>query len=262
VYANASVYILFDFLIPNEDRSPNMLIPTEVIEDFHSNQHDARHVISRRDLLGGAIAIAGGVLVSHVRPAFAQEAPLPLTPKQTRGPFYPAGASGDMDADLTLIQGRAERAKGQIVYISGRVLDTRGNPVNGATLEVWQCNAAGKYAHPADTNKAPIDENFQGYALLKTDASGAYKIKTIKPGAYPTGSGDWSRPPHVHFDIKGRASRISTQMYFEGEALNAKDYLLNRIANKNTVVARNVALGADQEKDAVAVLWDIVLVSG
>ena len=243
-----------------------MLIPTEVVEDFHPNQHGPRHAsphaISRRDLMGGAIAIAGVAFASAARPLFAQDKSLPPTPKQTRGPFYPLGASGDMDADLTLIEGRSERAKGQIVYLSGRVLDMRGKPVSGATLEIWQCNAAGKYAHPADDNKAPIDPNFQGYALIKADASGAYKFKTIKPGAYPTGAGDWSRPPHVHFDIKGQTSRISTQMYFEGEALNTTDRLLNRITNKNTVVARNVALGADQEIGAIALSWDIVLISG
>ena len=239
-----------------------MLIPTEVVEDFHPHQQNSQHGISRRDLLGGAIALAGGALASGAGPLFAQEKLLPVTPQQTLGPFYPLGAAGDTDADLTVIEGRSERAKGQIVYISGRVLDRRGKPVSGATLDVWQCNAAGRYAHPADNNKAPIDPNFQGYALIKTDANGLYKFKTIKPGAYPTGEADWWRPPHVHFDVKGQASRISTQMYFEGEALNAKDHLLNRITNKDTVVARNAALGADQEKGAMAMLWDIVLVSG
>ena len=84
----------------------------------------------------------------------------------------------------------------------GRVLNIKGEPVRGAKLEVWQANAHGRYTHPADMNTAPLDANFEGFALLKTDAEGRYKFKTIKPGAYPTGS-NTMRPPHIHFRLSG-----------------------------------------------------------
>jgi protocatechuate 3,4-dioxygenase beta subunit len=146
--------------------------------------------------------------------------------------------------------------------VTGRVLDTNDVPVANATLDIWLANAAGRYDHPADTNKAPVDANFQGFARIRTAADGTYKFKSIKPGAYPTGEGDWIRPPHIHFDVRGNKSRAITQMYFEGEALNEKDLILKNIRRKETVVAKVDAASAGSEKGALGVRWDVVLVSG
>lgn len=78
----------------------------------------------------------------------------------------------------------------------GRVLNLKGEPVRGVKMELWQANTHGKYAHPADTHDAPLDPNFQGYAVQKTDREGRYRFKTIKPGAYPVEDG-WTRPPAI-----------------------------------------------------------------
>lgn len=101
-----------------------------------------------------------------------------------------------------------------------------------------------------------------GYAKIRTDADGRYQFKTIKPAAYPTGVDGWFRPPHIHFDIKGRVSRLLTQMYFPGEALNEKDKLYANSTGKETLTARYDASSGKQERDALVALWDVVLISG
>lgn len=160
--------------------------------------------------------------------ALAASAPLLAvgpTPTQTEGPFFPKKDQADKDLDLTRVEGRSGTALGDVIEISGQVLDTSGAPIAGALVDVWQANSAGRYDHEADPNPAPLDPNFQGWARLTTDAEGRYRIRTIKPGAYPVGD-DWSRPPHIHFKVAKRGYReVTTQMYFAGETLNDVDRL-------------------------------------
>jgi protocatechuate 3,4-dioxygenase beta subunit len=147
------------------------------------------------------------------------------TPRQTEGPFYPVGSQPDTDADLTRVAGREDRATGEIILVRGRVLDTAGNPVTSARIVVWQANHHGRYDHPDDTNPAPLDPNFQGRALLRTDADGGYGFRTIKPGAYPMGSAERGgmRCQHIHFRINSPSEELTTQMYFEGDPLIEQD---------------------------------------
>jgi protocatechuate 3,4-dioxygenase beta subunit len=183
-----------------------------------------------------------------------------LTPTQplTMGPFYPLTRPFDRDADLTRVRGRTGRALGQIIEVSGHVVNVRGDPVPNAKIEVWQANAAGRYFHPSDTNTAPLDPNFQGYALIRTDASGGYRYLTVKPGAYPGGRRGM-RTPHVHVEIDGRLNRLVTQMFFPGEALNATDAILRDAVNPAEVTAIVLGRSAD---GVVRFGWDIVLQSG
>ncbi len=157
-----------------------------------------------------------------------KEVKLPKTPKETKGPFYPITPQKDKDFDLTQIEGNKEVAKGKTIVIEGVVVDTDGKIVEDASVEIWQANAAGRYAHPHDTNKAPLDENFQGWAIVPSGKEGTFKFKTILPGAYPAGK-DWMRPPHIHFKItKLGYIELITQMYFPDHELNAKDRLIMR----------------------------------
>jgi protocatechuate 3,4-dioxygenase, beta subunit len=122
-----------------------------------------------------------------------------------------------------------KRAIGQLIEIRARVVDEDGTPVPGAMVEIWHCNAAGKYIHPNDDNDAPADPNFYGAARMVTGESGLIGLRTIKPAAYPVpGTGGWWRPPHVHFSVWGRVwlSRLVTQMFFPGEPLNEHDAIL------------------------------------
>ena len=140
----------------------------------------------------------------------------------------------------------AKRALGQLIHLRVRVVDEGGVPVQGALVEVWHCNAAGKYIHPNDDNDAPEDPNFYGAARLVTGDGGLAELRTIKPGAYPVPDTDgWWRPPHVHFSVWGRVwlSRLVTQMFFPGEPLNEFDAILNAVrdpAARSRCIARFV----------------------
>jgi protocatechuate 3,4-dioxygenase beta subunit len=126
----------------------------------------------------------------------------------------------------------AQRALGQLIQLRARVVDEDGTPVAGALVEIWHCNAAGKYIHPNDGNDAPADPHFYGAARLVAGDSGLVELRTIKPGAYPVpDTRGWWRPPHIHFSVCGRVwlSRLVTQMFFPGEPLNATDCILNAI---------------------------------
>ncbi len=101
-------------------------------------------------------------------------------------------------------------------------MDSSGHPVADSLIEIWQANAAGRYAHDQDNHPAPLDPNFTGRGRTLTDKDGFYSFVTIKPGAYPWRNHDnaW-RPAHIHFSLFGPAfvTRLITQMYFPGDPL-------------------------------------------
>ena len=181
--------------------------------------------INRRHALKATI-IGTAASILHPQNTIAKSAP---TPADAEGPFYPIEQQKDKDFDLTQVQGHTEKAKGQIISISGRALDTDGNPLENVMVELWQANAAGRYAHPRDTSKAELDPHFQGWAIVPSGKNGEFNFKTIKPGAYPAGK-NWVRPPHIHFKAsKFGFQPITTQMYFPEETkLNQTDGLLQR----------------------------------
>jgi protocatechuate 3,4-dioxygenase beta subunit len=198
-----------------------------------------------------------GLTSSALLAASGARAQLRTTPTGDIGPFYPVLRGREADNDLTLIRGGRTRAAGQVIEVSGRVLDKSGRPVKGAFIELWQANAAGRYAHPGDTNPAPLDPNFQGFAKLVSGRDGSYRYTTIKPGAYPDG-GDSPRPPHIHLDILGAKDRIVTQMIFPGEPFNETDDVIPQWA-RSRLMANALGQGAN---GALRFAWDIVLDSG
>jgi protocatechuate 3,4-dioxygenase beta subunit len=214
---------------------------------------------SRRQILGIAVG-ASGLALSGRLAAFAVALTPP--PGEILGPFYPVIKRVDQGADLTVIAGKPGRAAGEVIHVMGRVLNVEGQPVRGARLELWQANAHGRYAHASDKNPAPLDPNFEGFAVQTSDAEGRYRFKTIKPGAYPA-TGNWMRPPHLHFDVSGKVNRLVTQMYFPGESLNDTDLLLQKLrANRDGAIAKVLPPTADVEPDSRLVVWDIVLDKG
>ncbi len=150
----------------------------------------------------------------------------------THGIAFDRSMLGASSTDLTK-HGTSEPL-GQAITVSGRVVDEDGKPVRDSLIEVWQCNAAGRYAHAKDDHDAPLDPNFLGYGKFLTDADGRYKFKTIKPGAYPWGNhhNAW-RPAHIHFSLFGNvyAQRLITQMYFPDDPLFLFDPIFNGIAD-------------------------------
>jgi protocatechuate 3,4-dioxygenase, beta subunit len=217
-------------------------------------------MISRRYVLGMAIGTGGFAISGGLASVLGQ--PLPRTPGEILGPFYPVLRSVEKTADLTRLPGKSGRAAGQVIYVMGRVLNADGLPVKGARVELWQANTHGRYTHPSDTNPAPVDPNFEGFAVQDTDGEGRYRFKTIKPGAYPARD-TWMRPPHLHFEVTGKINRIITQMYFPGEALNDKDLLLQNVrGDKQALIARMLPPTSDVEADARLAVWDVVLDKG
>ncbi|MDD7985342.1 protocatechuate 3,4-dioxygenase [Lentisphaera marina] len=164
--------------------------------------------------------------------AFSTKAQQIPTPKQIEGPFYPSYEIKDKDFDLTKIKGNKDKASGELIEIHGRVFDLDGKIIEDATVDLWQANAVGRYRHPHDDNKAPLDPNFQGWAIVPSGKDGGFKFKTIMPGAYPIGK-KRLRPPHIHFKVsKKDYHELTTQMYFPGNELNKKDNLLQKLTKE------------------------------
>ena len=211
--------------------------------------------ISRRDALGqiaaraALVPIAGSLLMS----GRASATPTPFT---DIGPFYPIARPAEDDADLTLI-GNGKRAAGKVIEIVGRVLDGRGVPLARSRVEIWQANAAGKYAHTGDTSAVALDPNFQGFGAVTTDAGGNYRFLTIMPGAYGIPGGA-IRPPHIHLDVAGRNDRLITQLLFPGDPLNDKDIVLANTDRKLLIAADRGAVASGARRYE----WDIVLANG
>ena len=218
----------------------------------------AHNGISRRHVLGMAVAVGSLAMSGSVSAVFAQA--LRRTPGQVLGPFYPVVKPLDQDADLTTIAGKPGRAAGQVIHVMGRVINPQGQPVQGARVEIWQANTYGRYTHPNHTNPAPLDPNFEGFGVLTTDAEGRYRFKTIKPGAYGRGR---MRPPHIHFEVTGQINRVVTQMYFAGEPLNDKDpFLQSAGANRERLIVPLGPPTQELEPDSLVAVWDIVLDKG
>ena len=156
--------------------------------------------------------------------------PLSHTLSEISGPLFGVEHLGPLDHDLTR-QHRGEPL-GQRIIVAGRVLDGDGRPLPQTLVEVWQANAAGRYAHPQDQHSAPLDPNFSGGGRCLTDDQGAYRFVTIHPGAYPwqNDPNAW-RPAHIHFSLFGPAfaTRLITQMYFPGDPLLPFDPILRSI---------------------------------
>ncbi len=192
----------------------------------------------------GALVLAGAVWAASLAP----------TPEQTLGPFYPSVLSEDRDADLLVIKGRADRAQGTVLHLTGRVTDTSGAPVADALVEIWQSDTYGRYLLPKDGAPGRRDPSFQGYGQARTDAAGAYRFRTIRPVSYQ------SRPPHIHFQVTHpRFRSLVTQMYVMGEPgrENPAYFGGQRVRDALSVTLRP-AEGA--EAGALAARFDIVLV--
>ena len=192
----------------------------------------------------------------------AAQTKLKPTGQETLGPFYPVRAPNSHDTDLTHYPGKKDgRALGQVIQLTGRVLDTSGRPLPKAEVKVWQANAAGRYTNPVDNNPAPLDPNFLGVVSFGVDSSGNYRLRTVKPGAYPEPSGTM-RTPHIHFDVINTDYRLITQMYFPGEPLNGKDILLSTLAARRRDPSLSICKPTTtSEPGVLAFTFDIVLLT-
>jgi protocatechuate 3,4-dioxygenase beta subunit len=196
--------------------------------------------------------MGSGLLLSS---AAARAADWVRTPPQAEGPFYPLSLPLDKDNDLVTVAGRSGVAEGTITNVVGRVVDEQGRALQGVLIEIWQCNAFGRYHHQGDDRPdVPLDPNFQGYGQFVTGADGAYRFRTIKPVAYP------GRAPHIHFKLKGAGIKaLTTQMYVEGARENESDFLLRAVREPSLRRAIIVPLAATATSTELVGNFDIVV---
>jgi protocatechuate 3,4-dioxygenase beta subunit len=197
-------------------------------------------------------AIAAAALLPAAA-AIAQPVALAPTPSQTEGPFYPKTFPADVDSDLTRIAGRAESALGTPLYFAGRVLARDARPVVTARVELWQCDAHGRYHHAGDDGK-PRDENFQGYGVAVTDQDGRYAFKTIRPVPYS------GRTPHLHVRVRSAGGApLTTQIYIAGDNADGDYVLAGTPAEARQRLTMVVAPVPGREPGALTGTFDFVL---
>lgn len=183
------------------------------------------------------------------------------TPSQTVGPFFhyglpwkggadlvgaePIGARPELFAEehwvLNLSSPRGE-VGGERIEIVGRVTDADGAPVPDAMIEIWQANAHGRYASPDDARAdLPLDEGFIGFGRSSTSEDGEFRFLTVRPGRVP-GPGNTLQAPHIAVGVFGRGllKRLVTRLYFDGDAANAEDPILDLVPaeRRETLMAR------------------------
>ena len=187
---------------------------------------------------------------------------VPHTLSELTGPVYGDWLVGELDHDLT--RQHAGEPLGERITVTGRVLGSDGRPLRGQLVEIWQANAAGRYAHAVDTHDAPLDPNFSGGGRCVTDDEGRYRFVTIMPGHYPWPNhpNAW-RPAHIHFSLFGRdfTERLVTQMYFPGDPLFPLDPIFNSIRDESArgrLVSR-FDIDLTEPDWALGFEWDIVL---
>ncbi len=168
---------------------------------------------------------------------------------QTVGPYLHIGLTW---LDTSKIAGPG--VKGERVTVQGRLLDGDGTGVSDGLIEIWQANAEGKYAHPEDSQKKVLERGFRGFGRIPTDAKGAFRFTTIKPGRVP-GPGGKLQAPHLSVTVfmRGLLKQLSTRVYFPGESANAQDPMLKLVpaARRATIVASRKGKGVLE--------WNIVL---
>ena len=168
---------------------------------------------------------------------------------QTVGPYLHIGLTWLNTARIA-----GPGVKGERLTLQGRLLDGDGAGVSDGLIEIWQANAAGRYAHPEDPQNAPLEKGFRGFGRIPTDANGGFKFTTIRPGRVP-GPGGKLQAPHLSVTVfmRGLLKQLSTRIYFPGDPANAQDPLLKLVpaARRATLIARRKAKGVLE--------WNIVL---
>lgn len=217
-----------------------------------------------RDPASHPPALAPGYKSSMLRSPKNPLLALQQSLSETTAPVFRAEELGPRDNDLILNAAKDGLPIGERLVVHGFVRDQLGRPVKNALVEVWQCNASGRYRHKKDQYIGALDPNFGGCGRVLSDENGYYAFRTIKPGPYPWRNriNDW-RPAHIHFALSGNgwAQRLITQMYFEGDPLIPNCPILRSVADEDQVRGL-IALqdtSAFVQLDSRAYRFDIVL---
>jgi protocatechuate 3,4-dioxygenase beta subunit len=214
-------------------------------------------MVVRGGLMGAGLIASGSwrALLAEEKPGEFAEA-LTRTPTQTEGPFYPRNLPLDTDNDLLIVNDNITSAVGEVTHLSGRILDSSGQPLRNALVEIWQVDNHGVYLHEGSDNHENRDKNFQGFGRFLTGTTGEYYFRTIKPVKYP------GRTPHIHFavKIKGR-EKWTTQCYIRGESQNERDGVYRGIRDDKQKESVTVDFAAipNSKIGELAAKFDIVM---
>ena len=206
--------------------------------------------MNRRKLLH---ASAAGLAFYTTRGLFAEQ--LAQTPAVEEGPFYPNKLLVDTDNDLIVLNNNLTPAVGEVTHLAGRLLDSKGEPVRGATIEIWQVDSNGTYLKEHTMNGAQMDGNFQGFGRFLTGSKGEYNFRTIKPIPYRS-----RQAPHIHFKVKTKGHDAwNTQLFIKGHPGNVKDGVYQKIRGNKDLVTLDFTPIAKSSAGELAVKFDIVL---
>ena len=161
------------------------------------------------------------------------------TASGTVGPFFPPRFLGEGDNDLTIVGPRpntsasatnapAQHAQGERIHISGHVYEAGRVPRLNTIVEIWQADANGCFAHPADPRHAQADPHFMGWGRTWTNQEGYFEFITVKPGAYLDPVSGRQRAPHINISFTGSGlmRRLVTTLYFPDDSRNNADPVL------------------------------------
>jgi protocatechuate 3,4-dioxygenase, alpha subunit len=159
-------------------------------------------------------------------------------PSQTAGPYLSIGLLRE-HIGFSLVAESDPRA----IRIRGRLLDGNGDPVPDGLVEIWQANAAGRYAHPDDARTdVPLEEGFVGFGRSGTVNDGWFEFVTVKPGRVPAPDGELQAPHLVVLVFaRGLLKQLVTRLYFPDEqGANAEDPILSELgeAERETLIAQ------------------------
>lgn len=156
--------------------------------------------------------------------------------QMTDGPYYPPqpwrARWSDWDADLTRVAdgGSVRVARGEHLALALVVADTHGRLVDGAGVEIWQCDVLQHYRHPDvaredSANPPTFDPGFQGFGAARSNGRGELAFRTIRPVAYP------GRTPHIHVKLKHPSfGEWTSQLFLAGDPGNARDFLWRNLS--------------------------------
>jgi protocatechuate 3,4-dioxygenase beta subunit len=217
----------------------------------------------RRFFKSMAVASAGFTLSGYLAEALTQ------SPIVTQGPYYPLADDIPLDKDNDLVQlnDNLTIAAGIVTYVTGRVLDSNGNPVKNALVELWHADREGDYLYSTGVGRnSACDANFAGFGQFLTGSSGAFKFRTIKAGLYV------GRTRHYHWGVTlpGRTTRSTTQTGWNETAYdlngqqwatqNSNDNVFSTITNAEQRAAVLLAFTAvpGTTTGEVQATWDFV----
>ena len=135
------------------------------------------------------------------------------------------GASTRQPRTARGLRQRATPARGEHLALALQLADARGRAIDGAEVEIWQCDALAAYRHPGvAAEPGRFDPGFQGFGAARSGRDGGVRFRTIRPVAYP------GRTPHIHVKLRHPSfGETTSQLFVDGDAGNERDFLWRRL---------------------------------